>query len=315
MSDFSNHDIAVVVHGHVGELVQVPVFCERLNREIVVLLSLPCENVGTRAVFSKRASGGIRLRPEGKSKAQHACQHILDFIGATVHAEITLEHIRPTKQGVGYGTSTRDIAAASIALLWGVGIPPKDHSDLLGALSVHVEGGSDPIFFPESAILFASREGFVYERLPGLIPRTACLSFDLGVKIDTAKLVKKQRADGFAIECIKDAEPILALLRHAVANRSPKELALAATASARLNQQNLAFPNFQQLSEMATEFADGIAISHSGSAATFLWDPHELSLAPQKIIQARAAIASTFGVRDFIDHEIGVGAVEVHHGE
>jgi uncharacterized protein involved in propanediol utilization len=82
-----------------------------------------------------------------------------------------------------------------------------------------------------------------------------------------------------------------AMVRHANRTRDASLLARASTLSARINEQLLAKPYFQELSEFVEmQGADGIMVAHSGTALALLFDPDRPGYA-QRIVDAKLVVS------------------------
>lgn len=136
----------VSIRGHFGEYVQ-----GRLGPDgPLCLITVPCPETGLRA----------KLRCGDRSAADpHAS--FLQRLGLAGKGEVIVSPLSPP--GAGTGISTASLIAAALLHGW------QGSSRRLMAACVAEEGASDPLAFrhPER-LLWASREGRILQRLPGL---------------------------------------------------------------------------------------------------------------------------------------------------
>ena len=290
---------------HAGEIGQGPIYDRELGL-IVGGLSLPCSKVGTIADFRPARSGGLSIEPAHCVKAVRACETLQYILGRQVHGVLRLKPIDPTvPTKAGFGTSSSDIAASLRAVLRALGIPDSSSPQLRAMVATMIEPSDQLFFSGEKAILFGFRTGLVLEEFNNRIPTASALSFDMGVEVDTVKLADQQSKSGFSDDHIGDFVFVLAMLRRAIEEQDVQLLAMAASKSGELNQQVLQFPNYNEVVATGTRAeALGTAISHSGSCATFLFDPEVVAANPNLIKRAKDLVTAKFGITWFIEHQI-----------
>lgn len=145
----------VRVAGHFGELLQ-----GRLGPEgPVVLLTLPCPALGVRAV---RVAAGAGLSLRGGLISPARARRFLGGLRLPLRGCVAL--FPEAVPGGGAGMSTAALVALARLAGWR-GDPLR-----LARECVAAEGASDPLMLPESAVLWASREGRVVRAMAPLQP-------------------------------------------------------------------------------------------------------------------------------------------------
>jgi uncharacterized protein involved in propanediol utilization len=236
------------------------------------LVTLPCKLFKTEAIYVPNSKQTITLTPSLKLKARKAAELTLADCGVvglgghlTLHSNIS--------EGLGLGSSTSDVVATiqAVADAFGKSLIPKD----IAKIAVKAEITSDSIMFDNRAILFAQREGIIIEDFCYPLPALECLGFNTatsGISVDTVTF-KPAEYDWREIETF---EVLRGLIKYAVCNQNPRLIGQVASASARINQRYLPTPAFKRLEQIVkTVEALGLAVAHSGTVASLLFDPQD----------------------------------------
>jgi len=251
---------------HLGELIQGE-FTVR-NGIIRGLITLPCPTFTATATATIYPGGsGVVVTPCWASKAAKAGAMTLNYLDArNVGVHIRLHSDIPME--IGAGSSTGDVVASIEATAKALGSPLP--SAVVGHLTVETEGASDPTMHRDGLVrLFAQRVGLDIEVLDASLPPLEVVSIADGAGVNTNAYppAKYSADDGVEFDAL------LARMRRAVAAGDATEIGAIATRSAQINQKFLPKPHFRKWLSFATAFGSvGIAVSHSGSAVSFLFD-------------------------------------------
>ncbi len=277
-------------HAHHGEIVQ-GVFYSSDGKLEHGLVTLPCSLFGTRVRFRPVRSGPLTVEPGDRSRARTAARMTLDSLGRTGWGgSIRIESNVPLRWGC--GSSTTDVLATirAVADAFGAVLDPE----WIARISVVAETASDSLMYgPGRAVLFAQRRGCVLLDLGGPLPRVQVLGFNTEEThgVETLSLPPCQysawEAEAF--------QPVLGLLRRAVAQQDPDLLGRVATASTTIMQRHRPKRFMPELLRLARETgALGVQVAHSGTVAGFLFEPG--SGAADRIEHAREGLRH-IGVR------------------
>jgi len=267
---------------HIGELFQAPVVGP--DGSIVTgLITLPDSSLWAKVVLIPLPGHDIVMRA-GFTKVRRAVELTFEFLGEKCPGlEIWIEdNIIP---GVGMGSSTCHCTAGVLAACR---MCKRKITDLdVMTLVYRAEGPCDPLAAIDWGVvpIWASRAGFLVDIIPRPLPRLVALGFVTDRRsVSTDELARRTvytDADVLA------AAPVFEAAKKAILSGSAADLALAATASATLNQTRCATPFWRELNHIAKKVgAAGVAASHSGTAASLLWTPQTESLR-SKIDEAR----------------------------
>jgi uncharacterized protein involved in propanediol utilization len=255
---------------HHGEILQ-GVFDEGDGRLHRGLITLPCPLFGCIATFWPRPGSDIATRPPGRDKARRAVRLTLQRLRLSgIGGELSLESTVP--MGHGYGSSTADVVAAIRAVAAAARTPLRQET--IAALAVAAEVASDPLAFDELPILFAQREGRTLEFLGAAFPALIVVGCNVAPDqpVDTL-LTSPARYDSDEIETFR---VLRGLAAHAIAKGNARLLGNVATASARISQQHLPQPLFDEITAIARATgACGIQVAHSGTLIGLLFDGAE----------------------------------------
>ena len=183
---------------------------------------------------------------------------------------------------VGGGSSSGDVVATIRAVAHAFGVTLDNET--VAKLAVSAEAATDSIMYSDgNAVLFAQRDGIPIETL-GPLPRLRAVGFTDGQGIDT---LAYPPANYTAVE-IGMFQSLLEHTRQAITKGDARALAEVATASATINQRHLPKPSFSTLVELiGQEGVIGMAVSHSGSAVSFLLDGDDPRVAHQQRLVAQ----------------------------
>ncbi|GAA3080031.1 kinase [Streptomyces roseofulvus] len=261
---------------HHGELLQ-GVFADSDGRPCAGLVTLPTTTPGTRADFTPHPGtppDAVTVVPADRTKAARAARLAVAACAARTGRPAhggTLHLTGAVPLGLGMGSSTSDVLATvrAVADAYGLRLDPGTTA----RLAVRAERASDPLMLDARPVLFAQREGRVLDVLGPALPPLLVVGCLLGggTPVDTLALPAPTAddADLRAYAHLRDR------LRRALADGDTALVGRVATASARRAQRTLGHPEFDALVALARRTgAVGVQISHSGSVAGVLHDPH-----------------------------------------
>jgi len=237
------------------------------------LISLPCDSLCSTVTFAPVFGERLTVEPVHKMKICKVVELTLEKLGfsqlgGTIHVESNIT------EGKGYGSSTADCVAGALAAA--AAVDRNLTEEEVAEVVVAAEIASDNLMFSR-AVLFAHREGVVLEELGPCLPRLEVLGIDtdMGGRVNTLDFAPatydRHQLDRF--------EALVAGVRRAIRDRDLALLGRMATSSAVINEQFLPKPMFSDLHRLAQCVnALGIAVAHSGTVMSFLFDPSDSSL-------------------------------------
>jgi uncharacterized protein involved in propanediol utilization len=195
------------------------------------LVSLPCYDLYSRAVFTPDSNSSIRAEPAGKLKSKRAVEMTIRALDVPSCGGVLTIH-NNIEESKGYGSSTADCVAAVLATADAFGHVFADHE--VARLVVAAETASDNIMFAR-AVLFAQREGRVLEDYGAPFPHLVVLGVDTDEigRVDTLDCEPTR----YSWEHTCRFRPLIAGLRRALRRHDLDLLCRIATASAVINQQ------------------------------------------------------------------------------
>ncbi len=238
------------------------------------------------AEFAPHAKDHLQVEPAVCWKALAAVKTYL-----TQHNLPLRGHLRvstPLGSGQGFGTSTADITASlrAAAAAWNRAISPET----IAMVATGIEPSDGSMY--SGCVAFAHREGVLLEHL-GTIPRFEALVMCTGGIVDTLEFDKRRKDFRYSV---KDEEQLMLawrMVRQANQTGDAALLARAATISARINEQLLPKPHFEEACEFVEAGgADGIMVAHSGTAVALLFDPLSRERSRERITNAKNFVAS-----------------------
>ena len=263
-----------------GELFQGQINDDQ-NRLRRCLVSLPCNQLYSRAEFRPGNGGGFHVYPAHKQKALKVVELTLAHLSAPeVSGQIVLESTIPEAKG--YGSSTADCIAAAIAAADSLGRHLSDEE--IAQLVVAAELASDNFMF-RRAVLFGHREGIVLEDFLRNLPNFDVLGVDTTPEghVETLKYPPAE----YSWRQLQSFLTLRAALRRAIFRNDIALLARVATASACINEQFLPKRYFREICAIVKHSrALGLAVAHSGTLLSILLNPGDESL-ERKVDQIR----------------------------
>ena len=263
--------------GHYGEILQ-GVFVGADDHTHRGLVTLPCELLTSNATFIPDSHIVTVVEPAFKIKSRRAAELTLEKCGVTdwggclrVHSNIP--------ESWGLGSSSCDVVATirAVANAFKVKLAPTT----IAKLAVMAETASDSIMFDNSVILFAQREGKIIENFGNSLPPLICLGFNTDPTETGVNTLSFKPAE-YNWQEIETFKVLRGLLRHAVKTQNSRLIGHVASASARINQRYLPKPAFAELEQLVnTVDALGLAVAHSGTVVTLLFDPQNPSTLSQ----------------------------------
>lgn len=267
-----------------GELFQGQI-TDIKNQRRRCLLSLPCKELFSEAIFHPQSGNDLVVYPAHKQKARKAAELVLNYFGAaSLGGTLTLTSNIPEAKGC--GSSTADCVAAGMAVTSALGQQLSEEE--IALLVVRAEIASDNLMFRQ-AVLFAQREGVVLEHYAKELPKLEVLGVDTADDeiIDTLEFPPAV----YSREQIQLFHTLKEMLTRAIRDNDVGLLGQVATASASINDSFLPKPLFSQIRELAESAgAVGVAVAHSGTVLSILLNPGD-PLLEQHIKQIRDGLA------------------------
>lgn len=213
------------------------------------------------------------MEPAHKLKLRKVVEITLKWLGfPQVGGLVTVE--TNIKEGKGYGGSTADCVAG----VWAVAAAMRRSltEEEVAKLVVGAEVASDNLMFSRP-VLFAHREGVVLEHLGQRLPGIEVL----GIDTDADGMVKtlEHTPAEYDQRQIQAFEGLVAGIKRACREHDLALLGSVATSSATINEQFLPKPMFSEMRRLAESLgALGIAVAHSGTVLSLLFDPSDPKL-------------------------------------
>lgn len=255
---------------HHGELLQ-GMFLNENKNFVYGLVTLTCPLFKATAQFICQPQTGVTVFPADKTKAKIAAELTLQYFGYTaLGGELHLKSDIPV--GKGLGSSTADVSATILAVANALG--KTISRERIGQLSVTAEVASDPLSYNEQAILFAQRSGKVIEDFGASLPSLLVLGFDCASTPETGIDTITRSPQNYTCDDKRTFRLLRSLLRHAIIHKNRALIGQVSSKSAFVNQKYLPKDNFLSfLNIQETIGALGIQVAHSGTVASFLFDP------------------------------------------
>ena len=248
---------------HAGEILQGALHHQGRSRRL--LLSLPAPSLWTQASVHATPGEPMRVEPAWASKAQRAASLLLARLGRRP-PEVTIRLHTNIPSGKGCGSSTADVLATVRCLLAELKVTLPEEQ--IARFVVEVEEASDGSMLSRPA-LFRHREGVVEAYLDGAFPPMQVLVVDAqpDAIVETTSLPRARYSDSqFAA-----FRHLVKRLKRAFRQGNPHEVGRVATASARISEQFLPKPHFEEFLRLIhREGGYGLAVSHSGTVMSAL---------------------------------------------
>ena len=247
-----------------GECVQ-----GRLRDHRHFLITSPVSLFSWAEFIPERSLAAVTVEPPARTKAQAAVAQYLSTAG---HPAGGILHIfTPIPPGLGFGTSTADIAAAlrAAGAAWGETVTPETIAEI--AIGIEPADGS---MYPGS-VVFDHRRGELLESLGNLPPFCALVVCGEG-EVDTVAFDAFRKDFRYSREDERQLKMAWEMVRYAARQQDVSMLGSAATVSARINEQLLPKPYFAEMHEfMELAGLEGLMAGHSGTLLAFLLNPRE----------------------------------------
>jgi uncharacterized protein involved in propanediol utilization len=230
------------------------------------LVTLSCPVFQSAAEVELTVSGEIRTEPAGLEKAAAGVRQVLDYFGVDCGAIVRISSNIPP--GIGAGSSTGDVVAAILATARALRRRLSDRE--VGILAVETETACDPTMFDPSIVrLWGQRFGITLEVFERGLPPLEALSICDGDPVSTLDLSPAR----YSTRMICEFDFLRDAFRKALIRGDAAMVGAIATRSAEINQGYLAKKRFADWVRLLHRYgAVGLAVSHSGSAVTFLFD-------------------------------------------
>lgn len=237
------------------------------------LLSLPCKALYSEATFTPDSTRILTVHPVHKRKAKRVVELTLEYLNTELRGGIiSIQSTVPEAKG--YGSSTADCVAAAKAAAHSA-----DYSltqEELARLVVQAEVASDNFMF-QQAVLFAHREGTVVEDYAQSLPKLEVAGIDTAVDSHVQTLEYPPAI--YSWRQLQSFRTLTSALRRAIRKGDLQLLGRVATASASINEHFLPKPMFKEVRRIADSVgALGIAVAHSGTVLSVLFDPKDVQL-------------------------------------
>lgn len=233
------------------------------------LVTNPCPEFRSCAHVELKSSGDVVTEPTGLTKAIDAARLTLRYLGApecgaliTINSNIV--------QGIGAGSSTGDVVATIVATA--LALRRRLADEEVAMLTVETEKASDPTMFQadtDRVRLFGHRTGITLEVFDSPIPPLEIVGITDGATVDTLA----HPPAVYSLRTIFEFDAMRAGLRAALGAGDAGAFGGVATRSAEINEDFLPKPRFRTWIKLCQRHgAVGLAVSHSGSAVSFLFD-------------------------------------------
>lgn len=209
----------------------------------------------------------LEVFPPDRIKARRAVAGFLEASGLGPEGKLRVH--TPLESTHGFGTSTADVVSAvrAAAAFWAVPTNP----DAVASLAASIEP-TDGSMYP-GCVAFAQREGRLLESL-GPLPRLEAVVAFVGESIDTVAFDKVRESFRYSREALRELRRAWEIVRAATRTGDVPSLARATTISARINQQFVPKPHFDEFLRLVERAeVDGLMAAHSGSVVALLMDP------------------------------------------
>ncbi len=286
------------VQTHFGEFLQGAFYTD--EGPMRALVTVPCSAFRSKVVVVLNATKDIRTEPAGLQKAAAAAKLTLAYLGAP-GCGATIRIDSNIQQGVGAGSSTGDVVATILATARALHQHLRDGE--VAMLTVETEKAADPTMFvsePDRVRLFAHRMGMTLEVFDGGLPTIELVGILDGSAVDTLT----HPPATYSKPTIHEFDTLRDGMRSAISMRDAGRLGGISTRSAEINEGFLPKPRFRVWMELFQRHgAVGIAVSHSGSAVSFLFDGHDANRATR--IENLLADLAGLGVSPFVRYSLG----------
>ncbi|WP_226665310.1 kinase [Metabacillus litoralis] len=249
-------------HGTFGELVQ------GVLDDQSFLLTFPLPELKTKAVFTpqfhtKKVNGHKHF-----SKAILACEKLIKSLNLPTGGILKLYSTIP--RGKGMASSTADIVAAMRAVADSYSI--NILGELISKIASEIEP-TDGVMY-EHIVAYDYLNGTLIEPL-GELPPYQLIGFDIGGTVDT--ILFNQQQKNYSFQQLQDLKSAYDLVKVGIKHQYLPSILNATTMSAKINQNWLPKPFFNEIDYLSSLCQGGIVIAHSGTMMGILYDPMKVS--------------------------------------
>jgi len=241
--------------GTFGELVQ------GIIDERPFLITLPVKGLKSSALFVPDQNAADIATVRGRRKARLACKKLLKTFGIKIGGYLHIHSNIPI--GKGMASSSADIIAAVRAVSDSCSLPITE--ELISRIAAEIEP-TDGVMY-EGSVAYDYLNGQLIEEFDSL-PPFILIGFDVGGSIDTIEFNQKKKE--YSEKHKKKFRRAYELVNKGIKSGNFAYLCEAATISARINQQLLPKPYFDELEQLAQQYNGGIVVAHSGTVAGIL---------------------------------------------
>ena len=197
------------------------------------------------------------------SKSQEVAEQMLNVLGMTRGAQITIEFTRNIPIGKGLSSSTADMLAVVRAFqeVFGVLVTETFISRLFAQIEPH-----DALHYPMS-VAYNHRQGNLLNKL-GYIPNFNIIAVDAGGELSTVEYNKHLN---FSQEILSEYDQLYQNLLLAFTQKDDREIARCAKRSAELHVKRTGNQFLDKMLKYATQLdVIGVLATHSGTCAGLL---------------------------------------------
>jgi len=241
--------------GTFGELVQGVI------EERPFLITLPVKELKSSALFVPDQNAIDIVTVRGRQKARMACEKLLKTFGIKIGGYLHIHSNIPI--GKGMASSSADMIAAVRAVSDSYSLPVTE--ELISRIAAEIEP-TDGVMY-EGVVAYDYLNGQLIEAFASLPPFTL-IGFDVGGSVDTVEF--NQQKKEYSKKHKKKFQQAYELVTEGIRSGNFAYLCEAATISARINQQLLPKPYFDELEQLAQQYNGGVVVAHSGTVIGIL---------------------------------------------
>ncbi|WP_129726402.1 kinase [Ectobacillus funiculus] len=241
--------------GTFGELVQGVI------EERPFLITLPVKELKSSALFVPDRNATDIVTVWGRQKARMACEKLLKTFGIKIGGYLHIRSNIPI--GKGMASSSADIIAAVRAVSDSYSLPVTE--ELISRIAAEIEP-TDGVMY-EGVVAYDYLNGQLIEAFASL-PPFILIGFDVGGSVDTVEF--NQHKKEYSKKHKKKFQQAYELVTEGIRSGNFAYLCEAATISARINQQLLPKPYFDELEQLAQQYNGGVVVAHSGTVIGIL---------------------------------------------
>ncbi|MGI8329141.1 hypothetical protein ACRYCC_04195 [Actinomadura scrupuli] len=258
-------------YGTCGELVQGVLD----GRDFLITFPI---DLRVRATASPSALQGVAVWPPHKVKARRAAERLLRRLRYPSRLGVRVDIASPLPEGKGMASSSADIVATCRALadLLGTGVSDTE----LGAIACAIEPSDAAMY--ERPVVFDFMTGDLLHD-PGRRFPVLAVTVDAGGAVETTTFRRLPYTAGER-RILRGAHDLAV---QGLETGDLQAVGTAATASARVNQRRHAKPHLDELLDICADHGgSGVAVAHSGTLATMLFDDRLIDQARNAALDA-----------------------------